>query len=442
MSDVAYMVVFRGELVDGAELEQVKESLQNLCKLTAEKVEQLFNLPAVVLKKNLSHELAQSFTHQLERIGVIAEVKAMDEAKVVAVSDSSIAAAIDSAEVASGDAADISDTAVADGQGSRLQVEFHGKGDEYFKIWIVNIFLTILTLGIYSAWAKVRNHRYFYSNTQIGEGSFEYTADPVSILKGRIVAVIFLIAFNYSATAMPTLYLILLAVLLLALPWLINRSMAFRLRNTVYRNVRFNFGGSYVGALMAFIIWPLLGMLTAGILLPYAIFKQNQYLVENAHYGTTPFSPEFVARDVYGVAIRAFLFILAAGALVGLGSLMGPLIALGVIAAMVLYFFGFCYFAANINNLIYSKARLSGHGFDSTMETRGLAFIYFTNWILLSFTLGLAAPWAKVRLAEYRAQHLAVITNGSLDTFIAAEEKQVSSLGEEIGEAFDLDIGL
>ena len=438
MSDVAYMVVFRGELVDGAELEQVKDSLQNLCKLTAEKVEQLFNLPAVVLKKNLSHELAQGFKHQLERIGVITEVKAMEDAKVVAVSDSTLAAAAPQ----SGDEAVAAIRAENADQGERLQVEFHGKGDEYFKIWIVNIFLTILTLGIYSAWAKVRNHRYFYSNTQIGEGSFEYTADPVSILKGRIIAVIFLIAFNYSATAMPTLYLILLAVLMIALPWLINRSMAFRCHNTVYRNVRFSFGGSYVGALMAFIIWPLLGMLTAGILLPYAIFKQNQYLVENAHYGTTPFSPEFVARDVYGIAIRAFLLLLAAGALVGLGSLMGPLIALAVIAAMVLYFFGFCYFTANIGNLIYNKAKLSGHGFDSTLETKGLAFIYFTNWILLSFTLGLAAPWAKVRLAEYRAQHLAVLANGSLDTFIAAEEKQVNSLGEEIGEAFDIDIGL
>jgi len=43
-----------------------------------------------------------------------------------------------------------------------LGFEFRGDGMEYFKIWIVNILLTILTLGIYSAWATVRNNRYFY----------------------------------------------------------------------------------------------------------------------------------------------------------------------------------------------------------------------------------------------------------------------------------------
>ena len=41
-------------------------------------------------------------------------------------------------------------------------VEFTGNAGEYFKIWIVNIALTVVTLGVYSAWAKVRKLRYFY----------------------------------------------------------------------------------------------------------------------------------------------------------------------------------------------------------------------------------------------------------------------------------------
>ena len=53
--------------------------------------------------------------------------------------------------------------AIASGETRELPFEFRGDGAEYFKIWIVNILLTIVTLGIYSAWAKVRNNRYFYS---------------------------------------------------------------------------------------------------------------------------------------------------------------------------------------------------------------------------------------------------------------------------------------
>ena len=42
---------------------------------------------------------------------------------------------------------------------------FTGTSAEYFRIWIVNVALTILTLGVYSAWAKVRTEQYFYGHT-------------------------------------------------------------------------------------------------------------------------------------------------------------------------------------------------------------------------------------------------------------------------------------
>jgi uncharacterized membrane protein YjgN (DUF898 family) len=68
---------------------------------------------------------------------------------------------------------------------------FEGKVSEYFGIWIVNLSLTLLTLGIYSAWAKVRRKKYFYNNTLIDNVGFDYHAKPTAILKGRIIAVLF-----------------------------------------------------------------------------------------------------------------------------------------------------------------------------------------------------------------------------------------------------------
>ena len=102
----------------------------------------------------------------------------------------------------------------------------------------------------------------------------------------------------------------------------------------------------------------------------------------------------------------------------------------------------FAYFTARMGNLVYNQSTLQGHGFESTLQAGELAMIYLTNWLMIAFTLGLAMPWAKVRLANYRAKHLVVIVDGSLDNFVAAEEQNVGSLGEEIGEAFDMDIGL
>lgn len=39
----------------------------------------------------------------------------------------------------------------AEREWARLSVGFNGSGKGYFKIWIVNLMLSIVTLGIYSA---------------------------------------------------------------------------------------------------------------------------------------------------------------------------------------------------------------------------------------------------------------------------------------------------
>ena len=63
--------------------------------------------------------------------------------------------------------------------------------------------LTIVTLGIYSAWAKVRRQRYFYGNTSLAGASFDYHARPVQILIGRIVVLAMLVVYNLTLQFQP-----------------------------------------------------------------------------------------------------------------------------------------------------------------------------------------------------------------------------------------------
>ena len=65
---------------------------------------------------------------------------------------------------------------------------FTGDASEYFGIWIVNLFLSIVTLGIYSPWAKVRKKRYFYGHTWVADSNFEYHGNPIAILEGSFTA--------------------------------------------------------------------------------------------------------------------------------------------------------------------------------------------------------------------------------------------------------------
>ena len=68
--------------------------------------------------------------------------------------------------------------------------------------------------------------------------------------------------------------------------------------------------------------------------------------------------------------------------------------------------------------------------------------LIITNSLGVAFTLGIFFPWAKVRTARYKLEHMALNISEDLNGFIAAEEKQVSAIGEEVGDFFDLDFGL
>src|SRR5438876_12398000 len=95
--------------------------------------------------------------------------------------------------------------------------KFNGRAGEYFAIWIVNLCLSVVTLGIYSAWAKVRRKRYFYGCTQLEGSAFEYVGNPVAILKGRILVVLVFAAYSLSQQVNVLISFALLVVILVFL---------------------------------------------------------------------------------------------------------------------------------------------------------------------------------------------------------------------------------
>jgi uncharacterized membrane protein YjgN (DUF898 family) len=125
---------------------------------------------------------------------------------------------------------------------------FTGSGKEYFRIWLVNLMLSIATLGIYSAWAKVRRLQYFDRNTQLAGASFDFHGNPVAILKGRILAVVMLASYQYAFGFSLTIGLVVIGLLLVALPFFMRGALRFRLQNTAYRGLRFGFSGTSTGA--------------------------------------------------------------------------------------------------------------------------------------------------------------------------------------------------
>ena len=141
-------------------------------------------------------------------------------------------------------------------------LHFTGTGAEYFGIWIVNLLLTIVTLGIYSAWAKVRRLQYFYRHTELAGSSFDFHGSPIRILIGRVIALAMLIAYNYSVRLHSPLTIVILVALAVVMPWLLRNSFRFRLYNTSWRGTRFHFRGSVGGAYRVFLLNGFLTLIT------------------------------------------------------------------------------------------------------------------------------------------------------------------------------------
>lgn len=443
MTDARYDVIFEGKLVDGYELEQVKAQFTELFAIAQDKAAKLFSGHRAILKSNIDNRTAETYRQRLNAIGMHVELVVRESM------DSLANLTLDPLSTVPTTAADdthLGDTTAEAATATQTRVSpfrFHGNGREYFGIWIVNILLSIITLGIYSAWAKVRNKQYFYGNTEIEGSTFEYTADPVRILIGRLIAVGFFVLYVLAENSSLVWALIAWGVLMVFMPWAIRQSLRFNARNSRYRNVPFAFTGTVGGAFAAFIAWPALGMLTFGLVLPLAIFKQQKYILSNHQFGTSPFHFQATAGDYYRMAGVLLGIFVAGVAVVGILMAMahGVSMVLGALVWLLLYMSLIALFSVRMANLKFTYTTLGLHGFDPAWAFSSYLKLIVVNTLLTVVTLGIYIPWAKVRTAQYAAAHTSAVVEGNLDAFVAAEESNVSALGEGFGDIFDLDVG-
>ncbi|HAU67885.1 MAG TPA: DUF898 domain-containing protein [Gammaproteobacteria bacterium] len=391
-------------------------------------------------------------------------------------------------------------------------MKFNGSGSEYFKIWIVNILLTIVTLTLYYPWAKVRNRRYFYGNTELDNQNFEYHATGKQLFAGYLIAIVALIAYVVIQQVSPVGGVVVFLILFLAIPWIVWRSLIFNMRVSSYSNVRFGFAGKLGGAYFNFLLLPIFLFLAvygfpimAAILAPtadgdvasvgpmvgvfffiglavaaylYGVMKQcnNAYIINGSRFGQGEFKTDLKAGPFVIFLLKAIgltilgifgllLLISIAAMLMGAGAQLGDLgAAFGdpeamndifanslVISIVVVMYIGllflsiaiFTYLQVRQREYILKNSTIDGRiGLASTMSARSLAWVSFSNLLAIIVTLGLAIPWASVRMARYVANHTQVDTSQGFSDYVSQRQSEQSSLGDQLGDAFDVDIGI
>lgn len=381
-------------------------------------------------------------------------------------------------------------------------VEFKGKGGEFFGIWIVNVLLTIITLGIYSAWAKVRTKRYFYGNTYIDNDNFEYHAEPMQILKGRLVAVAVLLVWAVANGFFPAVSAALLLVFYIALPWLLWSNARFDAAMTSYRNVHFSFDSSLKGAYMALMgrgLGALLAMaiyigvvvavasvsgvaatvlgiasfVFMAVLYAWVVAGAHKYFSNGYRYGDWKFSAELETGfflktylKAIGLGIVASIVLLIAMSLTvfsgfdftalqngDFSSLMGvsqvTVFIVAYLAIITLTIGLTAYTTTRLRNYIFDQlqAKLEQESderytFKSSLTARGYTWLVISNFLLQVVTLSIARPWVMVRTSRYVADNTVVFGDMSVLKATDQDSNVKSAVSDEVAQAFELGIGI
>jgi uncharacterized membrane protein YjgN (DUF898 family) len=316
-------------------------------------------------------------------------------------------------------------------------------------------------LGIYSAWAKVRRLQDFYRHTEVAGSSFDFHGSPTRILVGRVIALVMLIAYNYSVRLGSWLTLVILAGIAGVMPWLLRNSFRFRLYNTSWRGTRFHFRGTLAGAYRVFLLNGFLTLITLYVMAPFMHQRVKAYQHDNTWFGRTQCSFHARAGQFYVIYLLLLAAIVVFAIVIGFSGIGGAFTALSQVQkhgghinqpalfrALAIFYGALILmgvsigpaFHALITNLIWNNTRVGEHRIECNMSPYVLIWISVSNFVLVVLTLGLFIPWAMVRLARFQLESVRLLPAGDLQEFVAAEPEAIGAVGEKTATALDFEI--
>lgn len=316
-------------------------------------------------------------------------------------------------------------------QSISARLRYHGTGGSLFGLMLGNMFLTLLTFGIYSFWAKNKIRQFHYSHTELDGDRFAYHGTGGELLAGAAKAMGILIVlslmFNVASVMLETnptsavvpivLMLAAYGVIVLLVPIAINGARRYRMSRSSWRGIRFSFIGRWQEFLGVIVTGSLLTAITLGFYLPAYQNQRRAFLVRHTRFGSERFGYDGDGRELLGQYIKTLLLTIP---------------TLG---------FSWFWYTAFRHRYFWQHTRVAGARFRSEVTGRGLMNLYVGNVLLAFVTLGIAMPWVITRTHAFWCEN--VTLRGTVD-WAAIEQRahRVSATAEGLAEAFDVDLGL
>lgn len=375
------------------------------------------------------------------------------------------------------------------------RVSFSGSGGDYFRLWLSNLLLTIVTLGIYTPWARRRRIQYFYRNTLVGADPLDFVASSRNMATSFLLVVFVYALINVMSSAGLNATVGIVTVTIATLvPWLWRSAQRFRLGNTTWRGLRFEFEATTREAYTA--AWPLLAAaflvamvsllpavtalsatempasVGAGVAIAMVVgvgvvliglrfnFLQLQMTRTSMGGQLGRFKASFgsffkVALICLGVALLAYgtLAVVLAGIVAALGgpglsgdmvSRMWQFVLLGVAALPLMLapaYITLAAWQALVFRTIWSNAGLSNVARSKCdLKTSAFVGLRTKNILLTLVTLGMYRPFAAVSEYRMKVESVCIYTHGNIDTLASKLARHKSALGDAAADMVGFDI--
>ena len=158
--------------------------------------------------------------------------------------------------------------------------------------------LMLPTIGLYRFWLTTAKRRFYWSNTEIGGDTLEYTGSATQLLLGFLMALavfvplygLFFYLSTQSSEAAVIGYGGVAVILWFLMGYAIYRARDFRLSRTLWRGIRFDQQGSAWNYALRRFLWSLLVVVTAGLAYPFMAVSLWRYRYLNSWFGDRQFA--------------------------------------------------------------------------------------------------------------------------------------------------------
>jgi uncharacterized membrane protein YjgN (DUF898 family) len=334
--------------------------------------------------------------------------------------------------------------------GKQPLLSYDGKLGELYGIFIKNLLLQIVTLGIYRFWATTNTRRYVWSRVQFQGERFEYTGTGGELFKGFLLAIatffgaiigvviltMVLTKLTHSVVLSSLPLVALYVFIFIAAAGAFYSAQRYRLSRTLWCGIRGGMSGSALVYGAYVLLYGLLLVVTLGQMAPWVTMRLTERRINTTSFGSETFHFQGRARELYGPFLATFAGIIALVVVLGLIFLnsiklffmvMGPLHEGGKVSAQVfmpmLAFYLLllvgslliqCFYLALVTRHVTGNTRLGEQlRFGSTLTGVRLLGVLAGNLVIVFCTLGLGYPIALQRGLRLLADTLVV--EGALD---------------------------